>query len=142
MMSIIQNPQPQSDHLHPMNERTRSQERGDMMSIIQNPQPQPDHLPPMNERTRSQERGDMMSIIQNPQPHSDHLPAMNERTRSQERLKSEYIIKTHSSEPLFTFLCGNHDTISLTNFLLSSLLNSPMEPCFFPINGSRTLHKE
>ena len=81
MMSMIQNPRPQSDHLPPVNERTRRQERGEIMSMIQNPRPQSDHLHPMNERTRRQERGEMMSMIQNPRPQSGHLPPTDRKDK-------------------------------------------------------------
>ena len=55
-MNIILNSYPQSDHLHPMNNRTRAQERWEIMSIILNSHSQSDHLQAMNDRTWAQER--------------------------------------------------------------------------------------
>ena len=59
-----------------MNERAGRQEREEMMSMIQNARPPSDHLPPMNERTRLGEpttaaEGSRRRLCREP-PHAQH----------------------------------------------------------------------
>ena len=166
IMSMIQNARPWSDHLPTLNERAGRQEREEVMSMIQNARLPSDHLPPKNERTRRQEEGKWWAwfrildhdlttyrLWMREQGGGREgkwwawfrMPDHNQTTYLLQIGKTNVSIYHCNSQiwnilvVFFTLVCGHHDAIPLTNSSHSLLLSSPMEPCFSPTNGSRTL---